>query len=124
MAQRYPMVKPWLEYHRVSDGEYEIDEEPLRLPDYFVDFMQKLDGNTNPYKIDPSIDKRTVRAYLRFLSKKGYLRDGVRNRDVGRLAFSVVKFDASRNNPKQQYCSIRFLLYHGFRFLFAEVFWV
>lgn len=107
MAQRYPMVKPWLEYHRVSDGEYEIeneivpgeiDEEPLRLPDYFVDFMQKLDGNTNPYKIDPSIDKRTIRAYLRFLSKKGYLRDRVRNRDVGRLAFSVVKFDGE---PKQ-----------------------
>ena len=107
MAQRYPMVKPWLEYHRVSDGEYEIeneivpgeiDEEPLRLPDYFVDFMQKLDGRTNPYKIDPSIDKRTVRAYLRFLSKKGYLRDRVRNRDVGRLAFSVVKFDGE---PKQ-----------------------
>lgn len=107
MAQRYPMVKPWLEYHRVSDGEYEIeneivpgeiDEEPLRLPDYFVDFMQKLDGNTNPYKIDPSIDKRTIRAYLRFLSKKGYLRDRVRNRDVGRVAFSVVKFDGE---PKQ-----------------------
>lgn len=107
MTQRYPMVKPWLEYHRVSDGEYEIeneivpgeiDEEPLRLPDYFVDFMQKLDGNTNPYKIDPSIDKRTIRAYLRFLSKKGYLRDRVRNRDVGRLAFSVVKFDGE---PKQ-----------------------
>lgn len=107
MAQRYPMVKPWLEYHRVSDGEYEIeneivpgeiDEEPLRLPDYFVDFMQKLDGRTNPYKIDSSIDKRTVRAYLRFLSKKGYLRDRIRNRDVGRLAFSVVKFDGE---PKQ-----------------------
>lgn len=109
MAQRYPMVKPWLEYHRVSDGEYEIeneivsgeiDEEPLRLPDYFVDFMQKLDGNTNPYKIDPSIDKRTVRAYLRFLSKKGYLRDGFRNRDVGRLAFSVVRFDGKPKYSK------------------------
>lgn len=109
MAQRYPMVKPWLEYHRVSDGEYEIeneivpgeiDEEPLRLPDYFVDFMQKLDGNTNPYKIDPSIDKRTVRAYLRFLSKKGCLRDGFRNRDVGRLAFSVVRFDGKPKYSK------------------------
>lgn len=52
------MIKPWFEYHRVSDDEYEIeneivpgeiDEDPLRLPDYFVDFMQKLDGKTNPY---------------------------------------------------------------------------
>jgi len=109
MSQRYPMIKPWLEYHRVSDDEYEIeneivpgefDEEPLRLPDYFVDFMQKLDGRTNPYKIDPSIDKRTVRAYLRFLSKKGYLRDRIRNRDVGRLAFSVVKFDGKPKYSK------------------------
>lgn len=109
MAQRYPTIKPWLEYHRVSDNEYEIeneivpggiDEEPLRLPDYFVDFMQKLDGNTNPYKIDPSINKRTVRTYLRFLSKKGYLRDGIRNRDVGRLAFSVIKLDGKPKYSK------------------------
>ncbi len=109
MAQRYPMIKPWLEYHRVSDDEYEIeneivpdeiDEEPLRLPVYFVDFMQKLNGKTNPYKIDPSIDKRTVRTYLRFLSKKGYLRGGVRNRDVGRHAFSVVKFDGEPKKSK------------------------
>lgn len=79
MAQRYPTIKPWLEYHRLSDNEFEveneiapgeIDEDPLRLPGYFVAFMQKLDGKTNPYKINPSIDKRTVRAYLRFLSKR------------------------------------------------------
>ncbi len=109
MAQRYPMVKPWLEYHRVSDDEYEIeneivpgeiDEEPTRLPDSFVEFMQKLDGRTNPYKIDPSIDKRTVKEYLRFLSIKGYLRSGVRNRDVGRFAFSVVKFDGKPKKSK------------------------
>lgn len=107
--QRYPMIKPWIEYHRVSDDEYEIeneivpgetDEDPLRLPGYFVDFMQKLDGKTNPYKIDPSIDKRTVRAYLWFLSKKGYLRDGIRNRDVGRLAFSVIKLDGKPKYSK------------------------
>lgn len=109
MAQRYPTIKPWLEYHRVSDNKYEIeneivsgeiDKEHLRLPGYFVDFMQKLDGKTNPYKINPSIDKRTVRANLRFLSKKGYLRDGIRNRDVGRLAFSVVKFDGKPKYSK------------------------
>lgn len=109
MAQRYPTIKPWLEYHRLSDNEFEveneiapgeIDEDPLRLPGYFVAFMQKLDGKTNPYKINPSIDKRTVRAYLRFLSKKGYLRDGIRNRDVGRLAFSVVKFDGKPKYSK------------------------
>lgn len=102
MAQKYPMIKPWLEYHRVSDDEHEIeneiapgeiDEDPLRLPGYFVDFMQKLDGKINPYRIEPSLDKRTVRAYLQYLSKNGYLRNGVRNRDVGRLAFSIVKFD-------------------------------
>ena len=109
MALRYPTVKPWIAYHRVSDDEYEIeneivpeknDEEPLRLPGYLVDFMQKLDGKTNPYKIDPSIDKRAVRAYLRFLSNKGYLRGGVRNRDVGRLAFSIVKFDGKPKKNK------------------------
>lgn len=80
MAQKYPMIKPWLEYHRVSDDEYEIeneiapgeiDEDPLRLPGHFVDFMQKLNGKTNPYIIDPSINKRTVRTYIRFLSKRG-----------------------------------------------------
>lgn len=27
MVQRYPMIKPWLEYHRVSDDEYEIENE-------------------------------------------------------------------------------------------------
>ena len=102
MLQRYPMVKPWLEYHRVSDDEYEIENEIVpgetdegnpRLPGYFVVFMQKLDGSTNPYKIDPSVDRRTVRAYLRFMSKQGYLRDRVRNCDVGRFAFSVIKYD-------------------------------
>lgn len=123
MAQKYPMIKPWLEYHRVSDDEYEIeneiapgeiDEDPLRLPGYFVDFMQKLDGKTNPYIIDPSINKRTVRTYIRFLSKKGYLRDAKRNRDVGRLAFSVVKFDG-----KPKYSKTSVLLN-----LFLSLLWV
>lgn len=109
MEQKYPMIKPWLEYHRVSDDEYEIeneivpgeiDEDPLRLPGYFVDFMQKLDGKTNSFMIDPSIDKRMVKTYIRFLSKKGYLRDGIRNCDVGRLAFSVIKFDSKPKNSK------------------------
>lgn len=107
MAHKYPMVKPWLEFHRVSNDEYEIeneiaprktDEESLRLPGYFIDFMQKLNGKTNPYKINPSIDKQSVRTYLRFLSKQGYLRDEVRNRDVGRFAFSVIKFDGKPND--------------------------
>lgn len=64
--RRYPMVKPWLGYHRVFDDEYEIENEispgevneaDPRLPAYLVNFMQKLDGKTDPYKIDPSIDK-------------------------------------------------------------------
>lgn len=123
MAQKYPMIKPWLEYHRVSDDEYEIeneiapgeiDEDPLRLPGHFVDFMQKLNGKTNPYIIDPSINKRTVRTYIRFLSKKGYLRDAKRNRDVGRLAYSVVKFDG-----KPKYSKTAVLLN-----LFLSLLWV
>ena len=62
--------------------------------------MQKLDGKTNPYKIDPSIDKRTVRTYIRFLSKIGCLRGGMRNRDVGRLIFSVIKIDSKSKFSK------------------------
>lgn len=95
----YPMVKPWLEYKRIDKDEYEVEnsvstEEPVHLPFYLVAFMQKLDGKTDPYTIDPSIDKKTVRSFLRFLSKQGFLREKVRNRDLGRLAFPVIKFDA------------------------------
>lgn len=109
MERRYPMVKPWLKYHRDFDGRYkveneiasgEIDEETPKLPAYLVNFMQKLDGETNPYMIDPSLDKRTVNAYLRFLSKHDYLRENVRNRDLGRLAFSVVKYNGKARYSK------------------------
>lgn len=102
MAKKYPMVKPWLEYHRVSDDEYVIENEivpieqddvPLRLPAYAVNIAQKLDGNTNPYRIEPSIDSQTVRACLEFFSEQGYLRDRVRNLDLGRLAFPIVRYD-------------------------------
>lgn len=59
----YPTVKPWLEYKQIDKDEYEVEnsasvEEPVRLPYYLVSFMQKLDGNTDPYEIDPSIDKK------------------------------------------------------------------
>lgn len=53
----YPTVKPWLEYKQIDKDEYEVEnsasvEEPVRLPYYLVSFMQKLDGNTDPYEID------------------------------------------------------------------------
>lgn len=96
------MVKPWISYTQISDCEYEvendlqiydIDEDPPVLPVKFVRFMQKLDGKTNPYKIDPSIDRKTVAKFLAFLSQQGFLRDKVRNRDLGRFVFSIVQFD-------------------------------
>ena len=70
----YPTVKPWLEYKQIDKDEYEVEnsasvEEPVRLPYYLVSFMQKLDGNTDPYEIDPSIDKKTVGSLPAFFIK-------------------------------------------------------
>lgn len=106
----YPTVKPWLEYKQIDKDEYEVEnsasvEEPVRLPYYLVSFMQKLDGNTDPYEIDPSIDKKTVGSFLHFLSKQGFLREKVRNRDLGRFAFPIIKFDAV---PKYSKLSVIF----------------
>ena len=98
-SMSYPMVKPWLEYRETKKDEYEIENfiavgEPVHLPSYVVSFMQHLDGKTNPYAIDPSLDKQTVKALLRYLSKQGFLREKGRNRDLGRFVVPVVLFDS------------------------------
>ena len=68
MTQKYPMIKPWLEYRQVSGCAFEAEntisleeKNPVRLPFTLVRFMQKLDGKTNPYTIDPFIDSKRVK---------------------------------------------------------------
>lgn len=58
---KYPCVKPWLEYHRISESKYTVDNdlaigdwdaEPTSFSSDLVMFMQRLDGKTDPYSID------------------------------------------------------------------------
>lgn len=116
MKSTFPEIKPWIQYRKTEDGQYIIEnklsfeEDPIKLPSYLVQFMKQLNGKRNPYAIDPSLDRKTVRGILRFLTKHGFLREKNRNRDVGRFAFAVIKYNGKPTRPKVAVFLNRFLL--------------
>ena len=126
----YPCVKPWLEYRRISETEYEVDNclvigdwdaDPPTLPSEIVVFMRSLDGQTNPHYIDRSLTKAQVKEYLQTLDAYGFLREKYRNHDMGRFVFPIVRLDGKPRYSRMAVIINRLLMLLWLPFLIGGV---
>lgn len=75
---KYPMTNNWLSYRRISDYEYEVtdnlDDSVYTMGRTIAKFAKRLNGETNPYHIDPSLSREDVKSMLSELHKHDLLR--------------------------------------------------
>lgn len=75
---KYPMANNWLSYRRISQAEYEVIDNLsgtiYTVSSTLAKFIRRLDGQTNPYQIDPSLSAEDVREILDELREYELLR--------------------------------------------------
>lgn len=77
---KYPMACNWLTYKIIEDGSRTMVKDILFEEEHLLDtetatFLQKLDGNANPYKIDNDLSKQEVECILQTLKERCLVRD-------------------------------------------------
>ncbi len=77
---RYPMCCNWLMFRRISEDEYLVEdafaETSVKMPTDEAMFLQALDGKTNPYQIDLTLDYYTTKELLNYFDDNNLLRQG------------------------------------------------
>ena len=79
---RYPRFSNWILCEYKGNSQWEL-YHGIKKKTYLLDnqvfwFAQRLDGNTDPYRIDPSFSNREIEKILDFLQKEGLTRIGRR----------------------------------------------
>lgn len=75
---KYPMLNNWLTFHKINKQEYKVidhlQEVQFAMDHSIVIFAQRLDGKTNPYRIDRTLSRQYVNEMLSALYENGLLR--------------------------------------------------
>lgn len=88
---KYPVLGEWIKFEKINEDSYLVDnyafDDVFELPAEYVEFALKLDGKTDPHKVDSRYSRRQVREILSTLETFQVIRD---KRFLSKSIFSVM----------------------------------